>query len=249
MKVLGAVIIHYGKDYFKQSLASIVDHVDEIVVFYTNTPSHGTLTRLQCPDTRDELRAIADQFKCTWVEVSHIGQENQHRQQYINYAVKNGFDQILIVDSDEIHVSEKIPEMLEAANNEPFKRVGVRGSQWLTLYRSFNDYVTDGFAPIRVINVNKPDGESFIDKGFIYHMGYCITDQLMEYKISCHGHRADFQKNNSWLTNKWHNFKSGVTQYLHPATEAYWIDAHPFDKNTLPQLLIDHPYFNLDIIK
>lgn len=248
-KTLGAVILHYGKDYFRQSLASIVGHVDEIVVFYTSVPSHGTTTRMECPDTREELRAIADEFKCTWSEVSKIGQENKHRQQYIDYAQRKGYDQILIVDSDEVHVSELIPEMLKAASEEPYKRVGVRGSQWLTPYRSFNEYVTDGFAPIRVINVNKPEGESYIEKGFIYHMGYCITDALMEYKISCHGHRADFENNRRWLKDKWHGFKSGETKYLHPATEAYWIETQPLDKTTLPQVLKDHPYYGLERIK
>ena len=249
MKVLGAVILHYGKDYFEQALASIADHVDEIVVYYTSVPSHGTRTKLRCPDSRDQLKLIADKFNCTWFDISIIRQENEHRQQYINYAQNNGFDQILIVDSDEIHVSEAIPEMLESASKEPFKRVGIRGSQWLTPYRSFNEYVTDGFAPIRVINVNKMDGESFIEKGFIYHMGYCITDELMEYKISCHGHRADFENNNTWLRDKWHGFKSGETKYLHPATDAYWIDAQPLDKETLPELLKNHKYYNLDRIK
>ena len=248
-KVLGGMILHYGKEYLREVLASIADHVDEIVIFYTPTPSHGTSTRVQCPDTREELRAIADEFNCTWSEIGRIGQENHHRHQYIDYAIKFGYDQILVVDSDEVHVSELIPEMLDAAYEQEFKQVGIRGSQWLTPYRSFNDYVTDGFAPIRVINVNKPEGTNYIEKGFIYHMGYCISDKLMEYKISCHGHRADFENNKRWLADKWHGFKAGVTQYMHPATEAYWIDSAPLDKTKLPQLLKDHPNYNLDRVK
>ena len=113
MKVLGACIIHYGKEYFRASLASVIDHVDEMVVFYTNTPSHGTRTNKKCPDTRDELRAIADEFNCTWIEVSNIGAENKHRDKYIHYGASKGYDQILIVDSDEVHISEEIPKLLK----------------------------------------------------------------------------------------------------------------------------------------
>ena len=242
-KVLGACILHYGKEYFKESLASIKDHVDEIVVFYTANPSHGTTTNKVCPDTRDELRAIADQFNCTWFEIENVIAENMHRKKYIDYAKRKNYDQILIVDSDEIHVSEEVPALLEAASKSEFSNIGVAGSQWVTLWKSFNEYVTDGFAPIRVINMNKKSGQEFIAEGFIYHMGYCISDELMEYKISCHGHRADFEKNRGWLAEKWHGYKKGETKYLHPATEAYWIETNDFDKTTLPQLLKDHPNY------
>lgn len=249
MSVLGAVCLHYGKEYFNESLASIRDHVDEIAVFYSPVPTHGTGTKLKCPDTREELRAIADKYRCTWREISHVGQENAHRQLYINYANQKGYNQILVADSDEVHVSEEIPKMLEAAKNTNARNVGVSGSQWLTPYRSFNEYVTDGFAPIRVINTRVVGGTANINRGFIYHMGYCISDKLMEYKISCHGHRADFENNSSWFNQKWLNYTKGETKYLHPATEAYWIETQELDKETLPQLLKDHPNYGLERIK
>jgi hypothetical protein len=246
-KVLGAVILHYGKDYFDAALQSIKDHVEEIVVFYTATPSHGTNTRLTCPDTREELREIALRHNCTWIEISSVSQENKHREMYIAYGEHKGYDQVLIIDSDEVHIPEEVPKLLEAASNCNVKRVGVEGSQWITPYRSFNEHVTDGFAPIRVINLKKPEGQENVKEGFIYHMGYCIPDKLMEYKISCHGHRADFEKNRNWMKDKWLNFNS-ETRYLHPATEAYWIETKPLDKTTLPQVLKEHPNYNLDRI-
>ena len=75
-------------------------------------------------------------------------------------------------------------------------------------------------------------------------MGYCISDEMMEYKISCHGHRADFERNKKWHEDKWMNYKSGETKFLHPATEAYWQEAQPFDKTQLPDLLKNHPNYN-----
>lgn len=247
-KVLGAVCLHYGKDYFAQSLESIREHVDEIVVYYSAKPSHGTSTGLPCPDSMAELREIANRFGCTWFEISGVYAENHHRQQYEKYASNKGYNQILVVDSDEIHISEQIPELLQAAADKRVRRVGVEGSRWVTLFRSFNNYVTDGFAPIRVINMDYTHGEASVAKGFIYHMGYAINNKLMEYKISCHGHRADFQKNQNWFVEKWLKFNTS-TKYLHPATEAYWINTLPFDKTTLPQILKDHPYYNLDVIQ
>jgi hypothetical protein len=247
-KVLGAVALHYGKDYLWHALNSIKDHVDEIVIYYTSEPSYGHRENIKCPDSRDELKAITDQFSCTWQEISQVGQENKHREHYIKYAEKRGYDQILIVDSDEIHVNTKIPKLLESAWETNVKRVGVNGDCWVTLWRSFNEYVQDGFAPVRVINVNQIDGQKNVSEGFIYHMGYSITNEMMEYKISCHGHAADFQKNKGWLRDKWHGYQKGVTQKLHPATDAYWIETKDFDKETLPESMKDHPFYNLDRI-
>ena len=79
-------------------------------------------------------------------------------------------------------------------------------------------------------------------------MGYAINNAMMEYKISCHGHAADFRKNARWLQDKWHGYTKGVTKYLHPATEAYWIETKDFDKETLPEFMRKHPYYNLDRI-
>lgn len=243
-KVLGAVALHYGKEYFYASLSSFSDHVDEVVVFYTQTPSHGTLTPMKCPDKRDDLKRIADMFNCTWIDVSGVFAENRHRKLYEDYAVKNGFDQILIVDSDEIHVTDRIPSLLEEARRTGAKYVGVNGSNWLTPWRSFNEYVTDGFSPIRVINV-KGSGGDFISEGFIYHMGYCISNALMEYKISCHGHISDFRRNHNWIKEKWHGYVKGETRYLHPATDDYWVETQELDKKTLPFVLKEHKNYNL----
>jgi hypothetical protein len=66
----------------------------------------------------------------------------------------------------------------------------------------------------------------------------------MKYKISCHGHKADFEKNKKWFDDKWMGYQQGVTEYLHPATEAYWRETQPFDKNKLPDILKTHTKFN-----
>ncbi len=246
-KVLGAVCLHYGKDYFAYALESIKDYVDEIVVYYTSTPSHGTGTHLKCPDTAKELRDIADQFNCTWFDVHSIGSETKHRQKYIDYGRKNGYDQILIIDSDEVHDPKEVRSLLEEAAKYDAMRIGVAGSQWITPWQSFNEYVQDGFYPIRVINLKgNPNRDHIVKEGKIYHMGYCINDELMRYKISCHGHAQDFINNDSWYTSKWKGYKKGMTKYLHPATDAYWVETKELDKEAMPDILKKHPYFNVE---
>ena len=41
MRVIGLMTIHYGKEYLKESLLSVKNHCEKIVVAYTSKPSHG----------------------------------------------------------------------------------------------------------------------------------------------------------------------------------------------------------------
>ena len=61
----------------------------------------------------------------------------------------------------------------------------------------------------------------------------------MRYKLSCHGHKSEIPQ--GWYKEKYEGYKSGVTKYLHPATDAYWIEAKPYEKE-LPEVLKSHPY-------
>jgi hypothetical protein len=245
MKTLAFTVCHYGSEYLQYAIESVKDHVDNHLIVYTEKPSFGHTTTLANPDTRDDIKAIADQYDhIIWHDVVNVFQENQHRQKGLNYAKKNGFDIMLVVDYDEIWDSSRVQEAIDYAYQSNNGHFCVKGSQWVTLWKSFNEYVTDGFAPVRLFNVNNNINDSeHIDKGFIYHMGYCISDELMRYKISCHGHKDDFTRNNKWFENKWVNYRSGVTRFLHPATDAYWQDAQPFDKTKLPELLKIHPNY------
>jgi hypothetical protein len=240
--VLAYTALHYGKEYLKEAIEAVKNSVDIHLMLYTREPSYGHGTDMINPDTEEELKAICDQFDhVVWMDIENRAKaENVHRQIAIDYAIKNKFDIVLVVDSDEVWIPERVQEAIDYAANSSNGRFGIRGSQWVTLWKSFDEYVTDGFAPIRLFNLkNDINKEELIEKGFLYHMGYCISDALMEYKISCHGHKNDFRNNSGWYRDKWVNYKKGV-QYLHPATQAYWIDAQPFDKTTLPDVLKKH---------
>ncbi len=247
MKTLAFTVCLYGKEYLRQAIESVQKNVDEHLIAYTSIPSFGYSTDLPNPDTKAELKAICDDYNhVTWMDVTGRAKaENIHRDFGISYGRENKYDIILVVDSDEVWVPERVQEAIDYAYKSKAGNFKMRGSQWVTLWKSFNEYVTDGFAPVRLFNLhNDLLRDEYFEKGFIYHMGYCISDELMNYKISCHGHRADFDRNKKWHEVKWLNYKQGETKFLHPATEAYWQETKPFDKKTLPDLLKNHPNYN-----
>jgi hypothetical protein len=185
---------------------------------------------------------ICNRYGAEFMDITkrNIGQEHQHREIAFEIARREGYDIVVAADYDEVW--ENLDEAIDYVKGGESFQYGIRGDQWLHFWKSFNEVNTDGFSPIRLFNMHKPrNTEELIYKGKIYHFSYAISEQLMRYKISCHGHKSEFPA--TWLEQKWINYKRGETKYLHPVTDAYWIETKDFDKNTLPEFMRDHPYF------
>lgn len=244
IKTLAYIPLHYGSPYLDAVIKSIDPHVDKILILYTERPSYGQSRGLPNPDSRAQLREIAENAsdKIEWVEVGNIQQENFHRRLVYRYA--NGYDLIMAVDSDEIF--DDIEEMKAAAMEANCKIVNVGGDRWYHFWRSFNECNRDGFYPTRFHVVRGQEGAKIIHAGKIYHMGYALPENLTRYKISVHGHK-DIP--GSWISDKWLNYERGKTMKLHPDSQTVWIQTEDFDKTTLPQVLKEHPYYELERIK
>jgi hypothetical protein len=212
MRVLAFTVCHYGKEYLREAILSVKDSVDKHLITYSSVPTFGYTTNLENPDTEKELKEICSEFDhIVWMDVSTMArQENQHRDIGIRYARKHGYDILLTVDSDEVWIPERVQEAIDYAYNSSSGQFLMMGSQWVTLWKSFNEYVTDGFASFRLFNLhNDLSIPEHFAKGFI-------------------------------------NYERGKTEFLHPATDAYWRKAEPFDKTKLPDILKSHINYNKD---
>mgnify|MGYP003650016175 FL=1 len=243
MKVSAYYPIHYGKEYLEASIKSIRDHVDEILILYTDNPSYGKATHLPNPDSKEEIRAIVEAHSNSfrWVDIGRTHQENIHREQWRQYLGDS--DLVLAVDADEIW--DELEPAIKDAYDSRIKNVNVAGSQWKHFWRSFNECHVDGFAPTRFHNKRYTQDAGVIHSGKVYHMGYAQSEKITRYKISCHGHKDILR---TWLDSKWINYRKGITTHLHPDSQTVWIETNDFDKNEMPQVLKDHKYFNLERI-
>lgn len=242
MKTLAYCACHYGKEYLWYSLKSIADHVDHIIILYSETPTYGYTGTLQNPDTRQEIKEITDQFDCEFIDVTahNFSRENDHRGHAFWYARNNGYEIVLAVDYDEVW--ENVEDAIGHAKQGDVYQYGIAGSRWRHFWKSFNEINVDGFYPIRLFNLSKRQGtQEIIEKGIVNHFGYAISDRLMHYKWDCHGHKSELPA--TWW-DKWFNYKRGETEYLHPATDAYWIETQSFDKKKLPKFMRKHPYYD-----
>ena len=198
MKTLAYVPLHYGKDYLKYVLASVRDSVEDILILYTSKPSYGQAGHLPNPDSEEELRAICEPFSVIWEDVTGKGRESDHRQLVYRHTANSDkdYDLVLAVDSDEVWNPDKVESALEVAFDSGKRFNHISGNNWFHFWKGFKEYNQDGFYPMRITNLKYVTPENIIiDTGEIYHMGYAISEEAMDYKLSCHGHKSEIPSN------------------------------------------------------
>lgn len=246
IKVLGFMTLFYGKEYLKESLLSIKNHVDEVVVAITKTPSHGHSTTAQNPDSIEEMMTIALAAlgdKVRFDVCDGYGSESQHRA--IRYKYASGYDLILTIDPDEVYEEKELQSSLQYASLMPERYFGLKG--YLNFWRNFEHVCTDGFRPIRIENLRNENQLQNIECPLtVYHFSTCQSEPIMRYKYKVFGHASEIKHN--WLDGvhyAWtpeNNFGD-----LHPVSIALW-NAVKFDKTTLPESLKNHPNYNKQLV-
>lgn len=247
MKAVGYVALHYGKDYLEYALRSVYDQLDHIFILYTHKPSHGYDTRLTCPDTEAELMDICREVdvdnKISW-RVGNWHQENHQRNYAMDLAKSYGADILVLVDFDEIWKANDLRDLIK----ETYDKKAEKCLCWMKhLWRSFDWICEDAMRQERLYYLGR-DKQNLIyapqPEPQIYHFGYARKPIDIEYKISIHGHKS--QIFNNWYASKFLQYPFPLDD-AHPTKDANWCPT-PFNKSLLPELMREHPYYNLPII-
>lgn len=241
MKVLAYYPLHYGKEYLAESILSINDHVEQIVILYSPKPTFGYYTQAECPETEAELKEIAESVsnKIVWIN-NKFGSEGEHRS--FIYSFAQNFDLVLAVDADEVWEEESLKQCLTHSYNSEKRYIGIAG--FLNFWRSFNHVCQDGFCPIRITNLKAANNEQEFIHGIVYHFSCAQSEKIMDYKYLIHGHKDEIRS--GWLETTYKKWQEGQDD-LHPVSIGLW-NAIKFDKKTLPSLLKTHPNYMKEVI-
>ncbi len=260
MEIHSYTIIHYGVDYLPYALRSIQEQVDKMHIIYTAHPSHGHRTDVTCPENIADIQqsiyatdGLVDISKIRFYESKNIRHEGAQRDNALRLCKNAGADIVLVLDYDEIWHQDTLALALSQSieGNERVQRLN-----FTHLWRSFNWCCRDEGWPDRIIRLDKADGIDYIPKGNgeIYHFGYAIRDEIMRYKWEIHGHRGEMRDN--WLSDHWlYGFWPPMTNTfvgdysVHPTNAGNFWHPEPFDKNKLPELMRDHPFWGLEKIE
>ncbi len=246
MKVLGFLAIHYGREYLKESLLSVVNYVDEMVVAYTKHPSHGQRVKEVCPDTEEEIFLICKEVlgdKLIWRRSESYVNESHHRD--VRYAHAQGYDLILTIDADEVFKEDEIPWALQYAFENHQRYYGIKG--YINFWRSFNHCCLDGFRPIRIENLNNQNQLQNLECPLtIYHFSTAQSEPILRYKMKAFGHASEIRKN--WIDEIYYAWApENDIQDIHPVAFGLW-NSIKFDKTTLPIYLKEHVNYNKELI-
>jgi hypothetical protein len=255
MKAIACYALHYGCEYLAWSIRSLQHAVDEIHVFYTAKPSYGFATSLVCPDSEAQLEAETHRFAQVPI-IWHRGvwhNEGAHKGEFAAVGHKVGADMVVCCDADELWPT--VDGCLKLAYDA--NRAGRWMADFTNFWRAFGWEIRDHFTPIRLLDLRHPlhvDAHlGPLQPGPVYHFGYAQSERTMRYKMSCHGHLAEFRPH--WLEEKflpWTPEKVGELTDLHPCVFNLWDRAHPVSEvvtDHVNDILGDHPYRGLEVIR
>ena len=250
-KVIAYTALLYGASYLAYSIKSIIDHVDAYYVLYAAAGgSHGTRISEPCPETREQLHAIAARAageKLRWID-GNWTQEGQHREAILQ--VCPAADVIVVLDSDEIWPSHEfnglffqyLDGLVDIGTWHAFRWPMIH--MWRSFYRGV---LHDPAFPPRVIlpKVKNNEVTTLSNNPPIVHFGYAQPSSIVRYKMKIHGHRAELRTDIDWFRDR---FMVNAQEDCHPVGSEWW-NPEPVDPWLyLPEWMQDHPFAQLEVI-
>lgn len=254
-RALAYIPLHYGADFLIPACRAVLPAVDEIIILYSKKPSYGHAASLPIPEREEEhnlfklFKSLRDYPEAagkilSWKEVNEK-KEHLHRMHGVNYGVSKNYDLVMTFDSDEIWETNSLLDCLVEALNGSASHYHTNHEGWRHYYRNFNEYCTDGFEPVRLFNLhNYGHRLGRVTANKIYHLGYAVKEDIMQYKLSCHGHKAEmnveeffeFWKNydkESWELKQ----RTETDNTLHPVSRQVWYSTTVDEEKKLIKLL------------
>lgn len=239
-QITGFCALHYGVPFLASSIRSVIDTVDKYVVVYSPIGSHGHYSSLPCPDSRDELFAIAQEAagdKLIWFD-GYFRHEGEQREKVLGLVPDA--DIIIVADSDEVYPADQLETLLnEAMQGEVRHYLAYEFPFWRSFHRAIPARLC---SPVRAINTRHTGGHQATDAYFA-HFGYAQPTRYIEYKMTLHGHKADWRAD--WFTDKW---QTNAQVDLHPTNHDFWFAEAVNPLDYLPAWMAEHPFFNLEVI-
>jgi hypothetical protein len=242
MRTIGYIPLMYGAEYLEACIKSMENHVEKILIVYTEKPSQGHATNHPCPETEEDLKKIAYKAstKIEWHK-GEFGSEAEHRNYILKYS--QGYDLVFTLDADEIVNQEDIQHALKLAYESDKRHIGISG--FINFWRSFDYACYDSFIPYRIINLKNSGGLGQVDCR-IYHFSTAQKIETIRFKWNVSGHKDELKR--GWIDQVYLRW-TPENQFndLHPVSIGLW-NATPFDKTTLPEVLKSHPNYNKYLI-
>ncbi len=250
--IVTATFLHYGSDYLEYAFASLYPYVDEMLVFYSDKPNQGITPAVPRPETKrdmmacltpfaDKVRVIEDVPNLTGI---HVDLREPRIQAAIRKASPDA-DTVVQLDADEVWEEGALAYHMNTAIYTDSKFAMV---DWFTLWRSFGWQCIDryGAGPVRLWRPREGEGTAFSEGKPLVHCGWARSEADTLYKISTWGHAPEVRQ--GWWEEKFLASGERRVPDVHPTRPGFW-NPIPHNRRLLPDILLGHPYCDLEVIR
>ena len=235
-----------------KSLENCYPFVDKIYLSYSKLPwGYNRLARGSYENPLN-LYLIKNSKYMDKIEIIYgdwMTEEDQ-RNSCVNKAKEDGFDYLLIQDTDEFYKDEDYAKIIDFINKNP--NYDLYKVPWVCLWKNLDYCLTDrgendiiGYPEIAINLKNnnrfvrcrvpeKTTNSVIIPDVLCFHCSYVLNDEECFLKINTWGHSHQFN-HTSWFNDKWVNW-TPETLNLHPISPGDWYKANKINRK-LPNLL------------
>lgn len=243
--IIAVTRLHYGLDYLPWVIKSSKPIADRHLILYTHEVSFWPgMSRDENPDSGEALReaaVAADPDRVVWVDHLPIDVWSTLR-------MFPAADAILELDADEI-ISPQLCASIRSELGKGSLTKRVYRVPFLHHWRSFDYVCKNPGWPTRLFLPGGEEGEDYFPggeaAGYIHHFGYARKRADMRYKAALSMHKPEWRE--GWWEEKYDRFPE-VLEDVHPCVADLWT-AEPYDKRQLPDILRNHPYYDLEVIE
>lgn len=252
MRLAALYAVYNEEDYLYQSLASIYDSVERIIICHTTgRPWHGPK---QKPDgTRRIIKGFPDpKAKLKYVPGAWPSEAAQRNQALA--AVRGDCDWGLVIDGDEVYRSEHLAAIRRLAETNPQFgqwRVGMNTYWKSPLWRIdppepycpvilTRISAATTFVSLRETN-EQPMGLIPREVGILYHFSYAKPSAKIKAKLANFSHADEILP--GWWENVWQAWdENHEMEKLHPTVPECYRRAIYEGPEHLPEVMREHPF-------
>ena len=251
MRIAALYVIYNEEDYIQQSLGSVYEVVDEIVICLTERrPWFGPSRR---PDrTLDIIKSFNDIDKKITLRTGDWSSEQKQRQAALE-IVKNRCTHGLIIDGDEVYKHSHVQNLknIAAAHPEMGQLALGMNTYWksplwridppepytpivitkITGSTTFTDLRATNETPVRLVDRSI---------AILHHFSYAKPSNKIRKKIENFSHANEIVS--GWFEKMWLAWDSDPSmENLHPTHPICYKRAVFEDKKNLPEVMWEHP--------
>lgn len=279
MKIVAVYCIYNEENYIEYSIKSIYDFVDKIIICLSQAPyiAYNSKAR-DIVKSKDKTEEIVNRLARNDKKIKIIDgvwdSEVEHRNAAIKYCIDNNYDYYFLIDADEMYRKDHLEAISREIAAHP--EIGTFVIKCAIFWRSFRYRIPAekvAWCPRRIFKVttkrkilgikfpynfrfigeNKTNslGEVYhipSNKAIFYHFSYAKTFKDMKEKLSTFSHAHQIL--DGWYEKVWLKWpQNRQMPNIHPTNPEKFPMVECVDPKDLPDVIKNHPYYDMDIIE